>query len=207
MKKHRQRGKIIGFILLILLISSGIIGRRLYNYIYDENFLVVQKENPFLYIPANSTFDEVCTSLVEAGLIDAASFRWVAGKMNYKDKVKSGRYRLTDGMNNIELVRMLRSGRQIHVKVIFNNIRLNTQLAGAVTATIEADSASVMALLTDSAYLAEKFKLTPQTVLSLFIPNTYEFFWNTSAMGFMERMSREYDRFWTERRLQKARDA
>ena len=207
MKKRRHRGKIVGLIMLILLIASGIIGYRLYIYIYGDNLLVVQKENPFLYIPTNSTFDEVCSRLEEVGLIDASSFRRIARRMNYTDKVKSGRYRLTDGMNNIELVRMLRSGRQIPVKVIFNNIRLNTQLAYAVTTTIEADSTSVMALLTDSAYLAEKFKLTTQTVLSLFIPNTYEFFWNTSATGFMERMSREYDRFWTESRRQKARDA
>ena len=207
MKENRHRGKIVGLVIFILLIMSGIIGYRLYNYIYGENLTVVEKGNPFLYIPAGSNFDEVCQNLKEAGLNDVASFQRVARKMNYTDKVKSGRYRLTDGMSNIELVRMLRSGRQIPVKVIFNNIRLNTQLAGAVTANIEADSASVMALLTDSAYLVEKYKLTPQTVLSLFIPNTYEFFWNTSAMGFMERMSREYDRFWTESRRQKARDA
>jgi len=207
MKIRRHKGKIAGLILLILMIIGGIIGCRFYKYIYGENMLVVDVENPFLYIPANSDFDEVCSLLTEAGLMDVASFRLIASKMNYTKKVKSGRYRLTDGMNNIELVRMLRSGRQIPVKVIFNNIRLNTQLAAAVTTNIEADSASVMALLTDSVYLAEKFKLHPQTVLSLFLPNTYEFFWNTSAMGFMERMSREYDRFWTESRRQKAADA
>jgi UPF0755 protein len=102
---------------------------------------------------------------------------------------------------------MLRSGRQIPVKVTFNNIRLNTQLSGAVTQNIEADSASLMALLTDSAYLAEQFKLTPQTILSLCIPNTYEFFWNTSAKGFLDRMAKEHERFWTESRREKARNA
>jgi UPF0755 protein len=180
---------------------------RFYNFIYSGNLSVVHKDHPFLYIPTGSAFDDVCTLLEEAGLYDTKSFRWVADRMNYPDKVKAGRYRLTDGMSNIELIRMLRSGRQIPVKVIFNNIRFNTQLAGAVTPVLETDSASIMALLTDSAYLAEHFKLTPQTVMSLFIPNTYEFLWNTSAKGFMDRMAREHDRFWTESRLQKARDA
>jgi len=211
MSRHQKRkkygGKIIAVILLILLMAGGVIAYRFYKCIYDVNLSVIHKDEPFLYIPAGSAFDDVCSLLSEAGLHNTKSLRWVADRMNYSAIVKPGRYRLLDDMSNIELVRMLRAGRQIPVKVIFNNIRLNTQLAGAVTRTIEADSSSVMALLTDSAYLAEHFKLTTSTVLSLFIPNTYEFFWNTSAKGFMDRMTREHDLFWTERRRQKARDA
>ena len=211
MSKHpKQKGhivKIIICIILILMIIGSIYTYRFYEYIYSVNLSVTQEDEPFLYIPTNSTFDDVCLRLEEAGLHDVESFRLVAGRMNYPKKVKPGRYRLIDGMNNIELVRMLRSGRQIPVKVTFNNIRLNAQLAGTVTPNIEADSTGIMALLTDSAYLAEQFKLTPRTIMSLFIPNTYEFFWNTSAKGFMDRMAKEYDRFWTENRRQKARDA
>jgi len=206
-KRKKHGGKIIALIAIMLIVAGGVIAYRLYECIYGVNLSVAHKEEPFLYIPTGSTFDEVCLLLEEAGLHDTKSFRWVAGKMNYPAKVKSGRYRLTNGTNNIELVRMLRAGRQIPVHVVFNNIRLNTQLAGAVTRTIEADSVGVMALLTDSAYLAERFNLTPQTVLSLFIPNTYEFFWNTSANGFMDRIAREYERFWSEARREKARNA
>jgi len=204
---QKHKWKIIGGIVFALLAAGSVIGYRFYERIYGVNLSVSNDEAVFLYIPTGSGFDDVCSRLGEACLRDVKSFRWVAGKMNYPAKVKAGRYRLTDGISNIELIRMLRSGRQIPVKVVFNNIRLNTQLAGAVVPAIEADSAAVMALLTDSAYLAEHFKLTPQTILSLFIPNTYEFFWNTSATGFMDRMAKEYDRFWTENRLQKARDA
>ena len=210
-KNHRQNkytGKIVCLIAATLLIAGGLIAyRMLHEHIYGANLSVVRNDEPFMYIPSGSAFDDVCSLLGEAGLRDAKSFRWVAGRMNYPGQVKSGRYRLTDGMSNVELVRMLRSGRQIPVSVIFNNIRLTTQLAGAVTRNIEADSASVVALLTDSAYLAERFKLTPQTVLSLFIPNTYEFFWNTSANNFMDRMAKEHERFWTETRREKARNA
>jgi len=206
-KQKKYGGKIITGILLIFLIAGGITVFRFYKCIYDVNLSIIHKDEPFLYIPTGSVFDDVCSLLVDAGLHDAKSFRWVADRMNYPANIKSGRYRLTDSMSNIELVRMLRAGRQIPVKVIFNNIRLNTQLAGAVTRTIEADSSNIMALLTDSAYLAERFNLSPQTVLSLFIPNTYEFFWDTSAKGFMDRMAKEYNHFWTESRRQKGRDA
>ena len=206
-KRKKHTGIIIGFTAFILLMIAGMVSYRFYDDIYGANLSITGEEALFLYIPTNSTFDDVCSRLEEVGLYDTESFRWVAGKMNYPAKLKPGRYRLTDGMSNIELVRMLRSGRQIPVKVTFNNIRLNTQLAGAVTPTIEADSAGIMALLTDSAYLAERFNLTPQTVLSLCIPNTYELFWNTSAKGFLDRMEKEHERFWTESRRQKAREA
>ena len=200
--------KIIGLAALVLILAGSVaVYRTLRECIYGVNLTPVNQEGTFLYISDGCSFDEVCSLLEDAGLRDVKSFRWVAGRMNYPAKVKPGRYRLTDEMSNIELVRMLRAGRQIPVNVIFNNIRLVTQLAGAVTRNIEADSTGVLALLTDSAYLAEHFNLTTQNVLSLFIPNTYEFFWNTSATGFMDRMAREHERFWTEARREKARDA
>ena len=203
----KQIGKLISFLIFILLVAGGVTGYRFYGRIYGINLSLTNEEATFLYIPTNSTFDDVCSRLVKVGLRDVESFRWVADKMNYPAKVKAGHYRLTNGMNNIELIRVLRSGRQIPVKVAFNNIRFNTQLAEAVAPYIEADSASIMTLLTDSTYLAAHFKLSPQTILSICIPNTYEFLWNTSAQGFLDRMAKEHDRFWTESRRQKARDA
>ena len=211
MCQHQKSKKyiwiIIGCIALLLLVAGSIICLRFREHIYGVNLSVTGEEACFLYLPTGSTFDDVCARLEEAGLHDAASFRLIAGKMNYPARVKAGRYRLTDSMSNIELIRMLRSGRQIPVKVVFNNIRINTQLAEAVAPSIEVDSAGIMALLTDSVYLAAHFRHTPQTILSLCIPNTYEFFWNTSAQDFLDRMAKEHDRFWTESRRQKARDA
>ena len=207
MSKRRNIWIIAGVTALMLLIAGSIVAYSVYERIYSVNLSITQEDAFFLYIPTNSSFDDVCSIIEKAGLHDTESFRRVADRMNYPSRVKAGRYRLTDGMSNIELVRMLRSGRQIPVKVIFNNIRLSTQLAGAVASAIEADSSGIMALLTDSVYLAENFNLTPQTILSLCLPNTYEFFWNTSAKGFMERMAKEYERFWTESRREKAREA
>ncbi|GHT24365.1 aminodeoxychorismate lyase [Bacteroidia bacterium] len=170
--------------------------------IYKEN-VVTDAGCPFLYIPTGSGFDEVCTLLVHNGLQDEASFRWVADKMHYPNKVKAGRYKLLDKMTNIELVRMLRSGRQIPVKLTFNNIRTGAQLAGIAAAPLEADSADIAQLFTDSVFLS-KYHLTPQTALSIFIPNTYEMLWNSSANDFWERMNKEYKRFWNAERTKQA---
>lgn len=202
--KKRIRG-VAGVIILVFFIAAGIVGFRFYQRIYGANMLVTDRDNPFLYISTGTEYEQVCTLLSGAGLENINSFRWVAEKMNYPNKVKAGRYRLYDNMSNIELVRMLRSGRQTPVKVIFNNIRSGYRLAGTVARSIEADSSGMVHLLADSMYLL-KLNLTPQTVLSLFIPNTYEFFWNTSASGFMERMEKEHNRFWTDDRRQKARN-
>ncbi len=197
--------RIFVVIILILVIFSAVVGYRFYGRIHQPNLSVASSDAVFLYIPTGSTYEQVCESLSQNGLENMSSFRWVAEKMNYPGKVKAGRYRLIDGMSNVELIRMLRSGRQTPVKVTFNNIRLDTQLAGVVSSDIEADSASILALLRDSTDLL-KFKVTPRTILSLFIPNTYEFFWNTSAQGFMERMDKEHTRFWNENRMEKARN-
>ena len=94
---------------------------------------------------------------------------------------------------------MLKSGQQEPVKVVFNNIRLKEQLAGVISKQIEADSLSITKLLSDKEYLSA-LGLTPENSVSLFIPNTYEFYWNTSAKGFIERMQKEHNRFWNERR-------
>ena len=207
LKMKKFKWIVIVTILLILSIIGGIFSLSAYQSVYGVNVVVTSYEPVFVHIPTNSTFDDVCDLLEDAGLQDVESFRWVSQMMNYSEKVKSGRYRVLDGTNNLELIRMLRSGRQVPVKVIFNNIRLNAQFAGAATRTIEADSASLLALLNDGAYLAENFNLAPQTILSLCLPNTYELFWNTSAKGLLDRMAKEYERFWTDSRREKAAKA
>ena len=106
-------------------------------------------------------------------------------------------------MNNLDLVRMLRAGRQVPVQVTFNTIRTKEELAKKITANLEVSEEQFLALLQDSVYI-RNFEFEEETILSLFIPNTYEFWWNTSATGLFDRMHEEYQKFWTEERKQKA---
>jgi UPF0755 protein len=99
-------------------------------------------------------------------------------------------------MSNNDLVALLRSGRQDPVKLIFNNIRTPEQLAGRIARQIEADSVSLITAFRDTNRL-NKLGIPMHHLAMLFIPNTYEFFWNTTAEGFIERMIREYDAFWS----------
>jgi UPF0755 protein len=106
-------------------------------------------------------------------------------------------------MSNLRLVNMLRAGEQQPVRVTFNSLRSVEQLAKVVSGQIEADSASISRLLIDEEFLGN-YNLDRYTAMTMFIPNTYEFYWNTDARQFIERMKVESERFWTEGRKEKA---
>ncbi len=105
-------------------------------------------------------------------------------------------------MSNTQLVNRLRSGEQAPVSLIFNSIRTKQQLAGRIGKQLEADSVALLKLLNDKAFV-KKLGFTADNILCLFIPNTYEFFWNTGPEQFISRMAKEYKRFWNEDRTGK----
>lgn len=153
-----------------------------------------------LYIHTGSDYLKVY-GLIDslAGIENPELFNWIAKKKNYPTHVKSGRYVIVSGMTYVKLIDMLRAGRQTPVNVTFNNIRTLNQLAGKVSQKIEADSVEIMSFLSDeSNYSADGF--TKETVIAVFIPNTYQFFWNTDPEEFYQRMLKEYTAFWNSER-------
>ncbi|MDD3877497.1 MAG: endolytic transglycosylase MltG [Bacteroidales bacterium] len=196
--------KIIFVIITIMVIGGFLGGFKFYNTLFQANVNLGDKETDYVCIPTGSEFDSVLNILCEKEIIiNCHTFEWVAKLKNYPDNIKPGRYKIIDEMSNNELINLLRSGRQEPVRLIFNNIRTREQLAGRISRQIEADSTEIMNLLNNNPYL-ENFGLNSDNILVLFLPNTYEFYWNTSAEKFMERMHREYKSFWTEERLDKA---
>jgi UPF0755 protein len=161
-------------------------------------------EKSFLCIPDSSSFKDVSKLLnKDANVLSNYSFEQAAKLLRYGKRIRSGRYALKAGMNNFQLIRMLRSGRQAPVHLSFNNIRTKEQLAGRLGSQLMADSVSILKLLNDTAFLAN-YKLNPCTSISLFVPNTYEVFWNMNAKDLFKRMDKEYTSFWTEERKAKA---
>lgn len=155
-----------------------------------------------LFIPTGSTIDNEAAILFNEGfLVDTADYINFARKFKY-DKVYPGKYMLKEGMSLKVLMKIVKTGLQTPVKVPFNNIRNREKLAGVVGKRIEADSASLMYVFnSDSVYKA--LGLNSKTFMSVFIPDTYEFYWNTSAEQFVERMKRENDNFWSEKEREK----
>ena len=109
-------------------------------------------------------------------------------------------------MSNRELVSLLRSGKQVPVRLVFNNIRTQKQLTASLSKQLEVNATALSNLLNDNEYM-KPMGLNAENSLSLFIPNTYEIYWNTSADQLLSRMKREYDKFWNTSRLAKAQKA
>jgi UPF0755 protein len=176
-----------------------------YQVFFSPNTLVESDQPYQLKIPTNSVFKNVADQLYEDRVInDALSFGFVAKVLGYQDAVKPGLYKVDPKMSNLELVRMLRSGRQLPVKVTFNNVRTKEDLAEKITANLEVTPEQFLALIQDSVYI-RKFDFEEETIMSMFIPNTYEFWWNTNPEALFDRMHKEYQSFWTAERKQKAK--
>jgi UPF0755 protein len=193
-------GKFIVVFFAIALIVAGLRGYQLYMYVFNEN---VKTEKAFI-IPEGATFSQVTDTLEKNDiLLNYKAFRWVSKKKSYPALIKPGRYLFKKGMNTNQIVNMLRAGEQEPLDVTFNNARFKEDLAGKVSRYLQADSLSILRLFNDKKKI-EEYGFTPETFKAMFIPNTYEFYWTTSAEEFADRMKREYDRFWNETRRQKA---
>lgn len=202
-----KKPALIKTVVLVLLVFTGLIGAtgfHFYNKIYSNNTLLKNDDVFYLYIPKDAKLKQVTDSLSQHHILkDIESFLWVADKKSYK-KVKSGRYELKAGMSNNEIINRLRSGHQKPLKATFNNIRTKQELASKISKQLELDSADLFKLLNDNDFL-KPFGFTKQTILAMFIPNTYEFYWNISAKAFFKKMNKEYTKFWNPARLAKAK--
>jgi UPF0755 protein len=160
--------------------------------------------NNIVEIPTNSTFLEVVKILLENGQIeDTVSFREVAELMKYKKTtMRAGRYKIESGWSNRGLITHLRGGKQAPVKVVLNTGRFVEDIASKAAKTIEADSTDLAQLFHNQSIITSK-GFSDETLMSLFIPNTYEFFWNTNAENFLEKMIREHGVFWKKNNREK----
>jgi UPF0755 protein len=154
-------------------------------------------ENKYINIPTGSSFEEVVKILKKNNVVeDEAAFEWLAEQMKYKkDKMRAGRFEIKPGWNNRDLITHLRAGEQSPVKVVLNNERLPEDIAGKVSQFIESDSMTILNVLRDPAFLTE-IGYKPETLITAFIPNTYEMFWNTEPKALVKRMIKEHDAFW-----------
>ncbi len=203
-KKKKPYGKILIWVIIVIILVGTSGGYLFYRMIYKPNVWTSDGKNVSIYIPTGSDFDDVKMLLFEKGLIvHRNNFNWWAEKKKYPDLIKPGHYVLKNGMTNDDLIKLLRSGDQEPVKVIFNNIRDINQLAGRISKQIEADSVSIISELTDVEAL-NTMGLSPENISIIFIPDTYEFYWNTSAKGFVQRMYEEYLGFWNTSRIDQA---
>jgi UPF0755 protein len=197
--------KLLIYVFVIVLIAIAVRSVSLYYKAFVPNIFVDNTDKTKdLFIPTGSTYSDVLEIIKKEKLVeDIKSFEWVAKKKNYKENVIPGRYKVKNRMSNNELINKLRTGRQDPVKVTFNNIRTLGQLSQKIASQLEVKSSRLLDLMNSKA-TQSKYGFNEQTIICMFVPNTYEFYWNTSEEKFLDRMFEEYKDFWNRSRTAKA---
>ena len=193
--------KVILATLILGLVLMGGFAYYVYRTLFLDNTAFLNTE-AHLYIATGSNFQQVLEDIGPL-LKNEESFIALAKRKGYIGNVKSGHFLLKKGMNNNDIINTIRS-KNSPILVKFNNQERLEDLAGQLAGQIEPDSLSILNALKDSAFLTQN-AFTTQNALGMYLPNTYEVYWNTSATNFRDKMLKEYQRFWNETRKAKAK--
>ena len=181
------------------LFVASIVTAYVYNKAFTANTTFNQKE-VFVYIPTNATYAQVQSEL-EPFVKDMSKLDFVASKRKYDTNIKSGKFLIKQNMTSFDMVRSLR--KNVPIKVAFNNQESLNKLAQRLATQLEPDSLQIVQAFTNPGFL-KKNKFTEEDILAMFIPNSYEFYWNISAEKLADKMAKEYSKFWNHERLEKA---
>lgn len=192
------------FISAILLILAGY---KIYLDVFSPNVNTVGNKKNYVVIHAWFNTKKLLAELEKGSLLNNyESFRRLSNLIDLEKKLKPGRYLLKPGMNNFEIVKMLVNGRQVPLDVVLNQAERIENLCGFFSKELDIDSAKFLLFLKDT-NLIGPLGFDSNTIISMFIPNTYNFYWNTNSANLFNRMHAEYKKFWTAERLQNAMEA
>ena len=184
---------IVGVVVLI----GVIVGVTLY-YVTGEFCGTGRTE--YVYIDGDDTQDSVFAKVKPIATSHGyTGFCTMARHSGYGDDVRTGCYEIKAGESTYQILMRLRRGLQTPVRVVVPEVRTMEAMAGVMGRRLMMDSAYMAGMLRDSSFLAQ-YGCDTATVAALFIPNTYEMYWNVGMEAFMGRMKREHDAFWDEGR-------
>ena len=195
---------IISLLAIIVFAVLGV-GIKQYYHFAVSNFKSFDGESHSYHVYPDMSMDSLMTEML-GDYAMASDLAWCLHCRYLKfTNVKPGFYRFASHIANRDLIRRLQLGEETPIKLSFTQaIRTREQLAGHMGKRLLLDSADVKKRLDDKEYMAH-FGLTPETAVCLFIPNTYEVYWTMSVDQLFARMYKEYERFWNEDRLAKAK--
>jgi len=194
--------KILWAVALIGLLICGIITYNIYGAMFSPN-TAFNNEEAFIFVPSDASYNDVREQL-ESLLVDIDGFDALAKQKKYTSNIKAGKFAIRKGMNNNDIINSIRI-RNIPIKISFNNQNSLEALAGRISKQIEADSSALVNAMRDASFINEN-GFNDATALGMYLPNSYEFFWNTNAEKFRDKMLSEYKRFWNDARIKKAQE-
>ncbi|HEY8366887.1 MAG TPA: endolytic transglycosylase MltG [Bacteroidia bacterium] len=184
---------------LILFVCTSVLSSCAYYDAYKKENVA---QDGFVYVYSTKSKAQSLETFADSLFLDKAQFFKSLELLSDTNKWKAGKYKLVKGMTDKDLLNLLESGRKETVKITLTYGRIPENFIGRVCKKIEADSAKLMTMLNDEEYVAS-LGTNLQNVMTLFIPNTYEFYWDTDEDEFMQRMKKEHNKFWNEERLRK----
>lgn len=191
------------YIVSIVLLAGFVTVIFIYKLIFGPGIIPLDGKS-VIYIPEGATYAQAMDS-VNGNLVikNKRVLELVASRKKYPGSVKPGKYIIVNPLSCNELINILRSGRQTPVKITFSNVRTINDIAGRFGGQIEADSAQIIAFFSDPEnYRKDGFNR--EDIISVFIPDTYEFYWNTGPGKLYARMLNEYMKFWNGERTLKS---
>ncbi|WP_298903968.1 endolytic transglycosylase MltG [uncultured Psychroserpens sp.] len=193
--------KILWAIAIIGLLVAAYFGYYVYNAMLSPN-TSFNNDEAYIFVSKNDAYKDVRMQL-EPLLKDIEGFDALAERKKYTSNLKAGKFVIKKGMSNNDIINSIRSN-NVPIKIAFNNQESLEKLAGRISNQIDTDSTALIQAMTDTSFLEEN-GFSNETALGMYVPNSYEFFWNTSAEGFRDRMLKEYNRFWNDNRKAKAK--
>lgn len=199
MKIKKLKKKVYLIPIVICLIGILLLG----YYFFMDSFSKVE-ETTYVYIDDNDNIDSVCAKLSPIANAHAMmAFQTMARHGGYAEKIRTGRYAIVHGENTITIYRHLKNGHQEPVMLTIPESRTTDRLAGALGKKLMMDSTALAICLKDNDF-CQRWGYDTTTIACMFVPNTYEVYWNTSLDNLMKRMQKEHDNFWNADRQAKA---
>ncbi len=199
---NRKIAAVFIIVFTILLSTFSFYG---YQMVKSPNILVQEEDGDrYITIPEKATFQDVQNLMFDSKTVnDMVSFSFMAKLMKYDENVRSGKFLMKKGMSNVEAIRTLRMSQRRTAKVTFNNIRLKGEIGEKISKNIDMSAQEFSKVLEDFSE-GNTYGFSPATVISMFIPNTYEVYTTIGPKEFLEKMYQEYLRFWNKERRDKA---
>ena len=189
------------YIIPIIICALALVGVLLF---YLTGSFSKSEQCEYIYIDDNDNLDSVTAKMTPIASEQALlSFKLLSLHTGYSKHIRSGRYAILPGEGTISVLRKLKNGRQEPMRLTIPESRTTDRLAGALSRKLMMDSLALSILLKDSAFCASQGYDTA-TIVCMFVPNTYEVYWNTSIENFMTRLKKEHDKFWDKNRQEKA---
>jgi UPF0755 protein len=200
-----KNNKLLAYLLVAVSTITATLAFYFWQVAYSPNLNVDGKEKFILYVPKNSTYESLMDTLRSHKMItDEVAFGFMTKRMDLRESIRPGRYEIKPNAANKEIISKIRSGNQDPVKLTFNNVRTKDDLIKKIGTKLDFDSNVLLEKIKNEEECA-KYGFTSETIMCMFLPDTYFVYWDSSVDDFLKRMKTEYKKFWNDKRLAKAK--